>query len=377
MQIKNRNLFRVTRFILINLPRLLKLFAKTRTPQKRLLLIKIDAIGDYILSRNFIEIVRRSEQFNSYQIDLAGNELWREIALKHDSVFVNNFYFTRPDELYESPLETLKLAVKLYKNNYELVLQPTFSRTFIGDGLAGFAAAAQTIAFEGDTERIQARYKAKTDKFYTELFAAPVDNRFEFDRSKVFFEAVLKHPVKLESPFLDVTHKTKSGIVIFPRAGVSKRSWELEKFVELVNLLLKSTSDNIWLAGGAGEEKVAAFITKSLPAGTVTDLTGKTSLVQLIDLIANAALVIGNETSAIHIAAAVKTNSVCILGGGHFERFAPYRSDVKFVPVCVFEKMECYGCNWNCEFKTADDESFPCISSVKVAKVFKAAQQLL
>ena len=376
MQIKNRNLFRATRFFLLNLPRLLKLFARTRTPQKRLLLIKIDAIGDYILSRNFIEIVRKSQKFSDYQIDLVGSELWQEIALKYDSVFVNNFYFTRPDELYESPLGTLKLAFKLFKNNYEVVLQPTFSRTFIGDGLAGFAAAAQTIAFEGDTERIQARYKVKTDKFYTELFAAP-DYGFEFDRSKFFFERVLQQSVKLAAPFLDIERREKSGIVIFPGAGVSNRSWEPGKFVELIKLLSKETSHNICVAGSAVEEKAAVFITQSLPRGTVTDLTGKTSLVQLIELLANAALVIGNETSAIHIAAAVKTQSVCILGGGHFERFAPYQPHVKFAPVCVFEKMECYGCNWTCKFKTADDEPFPCISSVKVAEVFKAAQQLL
>ena len=378
MQIKNRNLFRATRFILLNLPWLLKIFTKTRTPRKRLLLVKIDAIGDYILSRNFIEIVRASEKFSGYQIDLIGNELWRDIALKHDSIFVDNFYFIRPDELYESPVQTLKLAFKLFSNRYEVVLQSTFSRTFIGDGLAGFAAAEQTIAFESDTERIDPKYKSKTDRFYSELLTIPTIMLFEFDRSKFFFETVLQQPAYIvASPFLDIEHGKKSGIVIFPGAGVSKRSWEPGKFVELIKLLSKETSHNIWLAGDAADEKSGVLIAQMLPLGTASDLTGKTSLVQLIELIANASLVIGNETSAIHIAAAVKKNSVCILGGGHFERFAPYHPDVTFAPVCVFEKMDCYCCNWNCKFKIADGESFPCISSVKVADVFKAVQQLL
>jgi len=337
----------------------------------------IDAIGDYILSRNFIEVIKRSKEFSDYQIDIIGNELWQEIALMYDSDFADDFYFTKPDELYESPLRVWKLGLKLFKNNYEIVLQPSFSRTLIGDGLAGFAAAKRSIAFESDTERIYAKYKVKTDKFYTELLPCPSEKCFEFERSKYFFETVLEQPIEMAKPFLDVKHRDKSGIVIFPGAGVFKRSWEPTNFIELINLLLTNTSHRLWIAGGSAEEETGKVIMESLQTEKVVNLTGKTSLVQLIELIANASLLISNETSAIHIAAAVKTQSVCILGGGHFGRFAPYRPEMEFAPLCVYEKMECYGCNWNCKFKIADGEPFPCISSVKVADVFEAAQQLL
>jgi len=97
MHIKNRNLFRVARVILLKLPLLYKFFAKFRTSQKRLLIIKTDAIGDYILFRNFIEIVMKSERFKDYRVDLLGNELWREIALQYDGDYINEFLFIKAD----------------------------------------------------------------------------------------------------------------------------------------------------------------------------------------------------------------------------------------------------------------------------------------
>ena len=46
-----------------------------------LLIIKTDAIGDYILFRNFLSEVRNLSLYKNYKIILCGNELWKDIAL--------------------------------------------------------------------------------------------------------------------------------------------------------------------------------------------------------------------------------------------------------------------------------------------------------
>src|ERR1700749_1987797 len=114
MVIKKRNLFRITRFILLKLPYLLRFFYKFRTPKKRILIIKTDAIGDYILFRNFLEVLRTSEKFKDHEIDLLGNTLWQEVALWYDKPFVAHFRFFNPDDLYESPWQLLKLAWRFF-----------------------------------------------------------------------------------------------------------------------------------------------------------------------------------------------------------------------------------------------------------------------
>jgi ADP-heptose:LPS heptosyltransferase len=376
MRIKDRNLFRITRFILLKLPGLYKFFAKLRSPKKRILIIKTDAIGDFILFRNFIEITKKSEIFKDHQVDLLGNKLWQDIATQYDSKFIGDFFFINPDELYEAPLTTFKLGWRLFKNNYETVLQPTFARTFINDGLAGLTAATQIIGFEGDAERINIKYKIKTDRFYTTKILLPVNIKFEFEWSRFFFENVLKQPVTINGPSIPVENSIKNGIIIFPGAGVFKRSWEPEKFIGLIKLILQHTSHPVYLAGGPAELQIGEFLVKSLPANSVHNLTGKTSLPQLVQLIGNAALIIANETAAIHIAAATQTKAVCILGGGHFGRFAPYPDHILNKPLCIYEKMECYNCNWNCIYQTIENEPYPCISNVSLEKVWQAVSQL-
>ena len=82
------------------------------------------------------------------------------------------------------------------------------------------------------------------------------------------------------------------------------------------------------------------------------DLVGKTSLVELVELLRNALLVLSNETSAVHIGAAVGAPVICILGGGHFGRFLPYVVEKpepsRPTPIVVVQPMSCFGCNWQC-----------------------------
>src|SRR6187551_3084381 len=110
MVIKNRNLFRITRFILLKLPYLLRFFYKFKKPRKKILIIKTDAIGDYVLFRNYLEVIRHAEKYKDYEIDLLGNAAWQDIALWFDKPFVSKFFFTKPFSLYESPWQVLKLG---------------------------------------------------------------------------------------------------------------------------------------------------------------------------------------------------------------------------------------------------------------------------
>ena len=48
---------------------------------------------------------------------------------------------------------------------------------------------------------------------------------------------------------------------------------------------------------------------------------GKTTLTGLVSIISRARLLIGNESGPIHLAAALGTPCVSVVGGGHFGRF--------------------------------------------------------
>lgn len=377
MVIKKRNHFRLTRFILLKLPYLLRFINKLYTPKKRLLIIKTDAIGDYVLFRNFLEVVKTSEKYKDYEKDLLGNVLWKDIGLWYDKPFISRFRFVKPNDLYESPGKVFGLMLSLFNSHYDLVLQPTYTRTLINDGLAAITGAKNIIGFESDHEGITPKYKRKTDKFYSEKLALPQLYKFEFDRTRFFFEHVLKHPIDLMGPHFPEKDMGKQGVILFLGAGHLKRSWPLENFLLLIELIIGETGQPVHLAGGPEMEETALQLESLLPAESVINLVGKTSLPKLIDHISRAALLICNETSAVHIAAACRTKAVCILGGGHFERFAPYPDHIYNRTVFVYEKMPCYHCNWLCIYDTPPDKSFPCVGNVTLAGVWNATRPLL
>ncbi len=377
MRKKNRNLFRLTRLILLKLPYVFKFLSIFRKKEKKLLVIKLDEIGDYILFRNFLEVLKNSEKYKDYQIDLLGNELWKDIALTYDQSFIAKFYFINSSSLYDKPLKCLKLGWKLFNSNYEIVLQPTYTRTLIIDGLAALTAGKEIIGFESDNERIFQKYKRKTDKFYTQKLQLPSDIIFEFERSRYFFEQVFKTPIRLLKPNFPTTLSKNNHIVFFTGAGYVKREWGIDKFLSLAEHILEHTDYTIILAGSKSEEPHAKYLLNKLSQNRVFSQIGRTTLPELINLIAQSQCVISNDTSAVHIAAACNTPAICIHGVAHYKRFIPYPEHISHNLEFVYEKMPCFNCNWNCIYETEINAPFPCISINTVEQVWKAFNKLM
>jgi ADP-heptose:LPS heptosyltransferase len=167
--------------------------------------------------------------------------------------------------------------------------------------------------------------------------------------------------------------------VLFPGAGVHGRQWPLVWFRELGRRTFELTGLPGVVCGGPDDEGIASALCvgASFP---LFNWTGKTSLSELIAIIGGARLLIGNETSAVHIAAAAGTPSVCITGGGHYGRFVPYRLEVsseKPEPKVVAKRMDCFYCNWQCVHQVKEGGPFPCIEKVSPDMVWDAVSQML
>jgi len=372
----NKKKFRKVRFIIFTISRIFSFLAKFRKAHKRILLVRIDAIGDYILFRNYIEMLKTSEKYKDYEIELLGNVSWKDLALEYDSAFISKFYFISENPLYEQPSKVLKLGWLLFKRRYAVVLHPTYSRSVIGTGFAALAAGKENVAYNYKIGP-HIEYKKYTDRLHTRLIELPVEIYHEYEKNGYFFETVIGDqslPLKeLSLPVLKVKTNT---VLVFPGSSYYKRNWEKENFLEIVKRLLNETSFRVIIAGGPSEVPVASYIIGHLPVSErLIDLSGQSTLPELVQLIADAELVISNETSAVHIAAACKTEVICIQGGGHFERFTPYPEAMAFKPICVFEKMSCYNCNWNCRYYNDFNEPFPCISRINIETVWLEVQK--
>jgi hypothetical protein len=60
-----------------------------KNKDKKLLIIRLDDIGDYLLFRNSLEAYKTSPRWNAYEITLLGNKIWKGLFEELDSTKVD------------------------------------------------------------------------------------------------------------------------------------------------------------------------------------------------------------------------------------------------------------------------------------------------
>ena len=134
------------------------------------------------------------------------------------------------------------------------------------------------------------------------------------------------------------------------------------------------------ICGGKGEQELGQRLIK-LSGAPLNNMTSRTSLSEMVNVIGRAQLLVANETGSVHIAVAIRTPVITIAGGGHYGRFVPYQIEEKGtmcqLPIVVIHKMPCFECNWQCIYKTGKDAPFPCIKSITVDDVWTQVHTLI
>ena len=93
----------------------------------------------------------------------------------------------------------------------------------------------------------------------------------------------------------------------------SAKCWPPDRFAELANRLQAQTDADVILFGTPGETLVSSAIAAGMRQPPI-DLTGKTSIAELPALLSQCHLFIGNDSGAMHVAAAVGLPVVAVFG---------------------------------------------------------------
>jgi len=104
----------------------------------------------------------------------------------------------------------------------------------------------------------------------------------------------------------------KPAVALMPGAeyGPAKR-WPPEYFAELSGRLVEA-GYQVWVLGSAKEQELAASIAQG--RADIHDLSGRTRLADVVDLLAAARAAVSNDSGLMHVAAAVDTRLVAIYG---------------------------------------------------------------
>lgn len=362
----------------------LSVSARKQGQKKKILVIRLDAIGDFILWLDAAKGLRSFYPADNYEITLLGNHIWTSLAMELPH-FDRVWPLIRKNYLL-NPMYCINMLGKVRRDGFDLVISPAYSREFkFCDIIAKVSGAPERIGSQSDDDRIRRWQKRIGNRFYTRLIPAREEPLMELERNAEFLRELGAKNFRAGLPELPVPRGVPDGLntqdyfVIFPGASSIMKQWPPGHFMELAGKIHATTGWTCVICGGTKEQPLDGILLKNSD-NYIENWVGRTSLQELIAVIAGAHLVITNDTSAVHIAAAVSTPVVCVLGGGHFGRFLPYRLEAdadRPLPVPVFSMMDCYGCSWaHCKFSSLNSTA-RCISSITVQDVWDAISDKL
>ena len=303
-----------------------------------LVILRMDAIGDYILFRNFIEVIATSSKYKNYSITLIGNSLWSKIAEELDKDWIHDFIWIDPNK-FQKDFSYRKQKVKeLRMYQYSLLFHPVSSRDYyVAESISYFIEAKEKVTVKGDTLNISSWQKKKSDKGYDFFLNNPENVRFEFLKNLKLIEDFLGTELHtifgIDRSGIAISRPLQEKyILLFIGGSADFKKWSNKNWVDLIEKILSNYSHSIVLAGGPDDLQAGLAIKgKYKDEKRVINLCGKTTLLELITLISTTEWMISNETSAPHIAAAQGVPVLVLSNGNHYGRFLPY-------PQSVFDK---------------------------------------
>lgn len=307
--------------------------SSTRIRPKTLLIIKTNEIGDYILWRNFLPVIKNAERFKEYEITLLGNIAWKNLYNDLDSI--DNTIWVDKKKFDKSILYRYKFLKSVRALGFETLVNVVISRCKRFDD-AFVIVQNKTFKIGSTSDRTNvADFEVGYDEgLYDELINCD-EAVFEFDKNRLLTEKLLginladlpltlslKHPGNL-SPDLQQSNY----FVVFTGSSRANKLWPTEYFAKVTEYLVSTYKMTPVACGSMDDlEYVEKFITAY--GGEVINKCGQTSLSEFANILKHAKLLLSVDTGSVHIAAAMGCPVYAIFSGIHLGRFAPYPKNV-------------------------------------------------
>jgi lipopolysaccharide heptosyltransferase II len=351
---------------------------RARRQPRSIVVIKPCCLGDLIMTTPLLEVLR--ENYPQAKISYVAGS-WSKVIVEHQdsvdqvidcgSVGIASRYSLK---------EYLRFAGQLRREHFELAfvldrsplltLLPWLAgvpRRVGPDSLGRGFSLTDRVAVSSSPEHLQ--HQAE---IYLDLARAL---HLKIGHPRMHFlptEAERETIVKSDRPQVAVFVGGGSN----PGMDLTAKRWPLVRYKELVERLANERQVQVLLIGGPGDAELTAEILRdvNVPEGSVLDLAGKTKFGESAAQLEASALFIGNDSSPMHMAAAVGIPVIAIFGPTSPQEYGPYPlDDPKHISLwkhptgkpCFFlGKMQpCANCT--------------CMQAISVDDVEEAVQKLL
>jgi ADP-heptose:LPS heptosyltransferase len=370
---------------------LLVLTKKETAHPDRVLLIRVDAIGDFILWLDAAKATVKHYKSQGKRVTLIANAAWaawaKELAVFDEVIALDRSRFN------SSPRYRYRIERSIQALGCSIAVQPTYSREWLfGDALVRISGATERIGSIGCPTGMLLWQQRISDRSYTRLISADPTPYMELIRNAEFvrglgepaFRAKVadlreSSDLRIDESFIAAIPADRQYYVLFPGASWDGKQWTLGNFARVAEWLHSKTGWHGVVCGGPADRELSERLCKQCEA-PLLDWAGRTDLPQMAAILSQAQCLLANDTSAPHIAAALGVPTVCVLGGGQFARFMPYQveqRDDRPLPRTVIHRMACFDCNWECIYQRPNGRPVPCIEKITVAEISETIRDLL
>ncbi len=362
-----------------------KRIKKNHTITNTVLLVKYDGIGDFVL---FLDAAKGLREFYKDKRLILTCSLGSAGIAESTGYFDGVFCYCRED--FE--LKNLKRTYRrLEELKCDILLQPTQPRHLFADVMCYLVEAREKIASAGELGAYTKEEKAFSDSIYDRLIEQGLYN-MSLVQSANFLRGVGYTNYKAKLPQIENIENFRiylpnNFFVVFLGGSIYNKVWDPQKYYQAAQHIQSQTGWECILCGDDYDQEYAKEfdLNKGL---SFYNYIGNTKIIeQLIYIISKAKLVIGNDTSVIHIANAVNVQSICIAGNFAGEKFYPYNSEVtesnRKKPVFLTHKDKCFACTLHGNnYECINNDYFAhrkiqCVSEVTLDEVIRNIDKVL
>jgi heptosyltransferase-1 len=350
-------------------------------PPKRILIVKLSAIGDVVQTLPMVEALK--ERYPQAHIDWLVEEEASDLLIGHPALkrvivsrrkswqkrlFLKGQFWITLREIGKFIRDLRSLKYDWVIDNHGIFKSGLLVILSRGRRKIGFRASPG-IADEGNYLCTRERYKPLNIERhalerYLDLIAqvgVPV--------SKPTLHFVVPADSRRKAEKLLQQHGFCAGplVVIHPMAKWATKQWPLENFARLADALVQKGASVVFTGSLDDREPVREILRWVPTSGKVLNLVGETTLRELAGLFSLSDLVLTPDTGPMHVAAAVQAPLIALFGPTAPWRTGPYGND----HVILRRSLACSPC-----FKKKC-ATIECLHTLSVAEVMKAAEEKL
>lgn len=338
---------------------------------RRVLLVRLDNMGDVLLTTPAFRAVRRA--LPDASLALMAGPAGCAVGRLNPDIDETILYRAPNEDVYfelpQDPVREMAAVETLRKGDFDAaIIFTSYKQSALPAAYLCYLAGIPLRAagsFEGPGSLLTHRHR----------YAETVPPRHESLRGLELTEALGFPPVEpemvLEARPEDEEEATRilDGIdrflLVHPGSSASSRTYSAERYARVVEELSSETGLPVLVTGGPGEEDLAEKVAGS--AGV--PLGGETGLGAFAALVGRAAAVITNNTGATHVASALKTPVVTVFAGTNPpEQWGPWRTPSRLLT----HPVPCAPC-----YKRVCPIGHECLTGIAPETVTSAALELL